>query len=89
MSAPAMSGDHSSLDFLRAVYRDAAMPLSTRMRAAIAALPFEAPKLAVTATLSGRDGFGAQLEAAIARSRGKVIEMHAVAASSAPLGASR
>lgn len=62
----------SSLEFLRAVYADAAQPIGRRMRAAIAALPFEHPKLAVTATINA-EGFGARLEAARDRAA-KVID---------------
>jgi hypothetical protein len=49
------------LNFLKAVYMNADLPLSVRMRAAIAALPFEAPKLAVTALVSEQD-FASLLE---------------------------
>ena len=61
-------GEHS-LDFLQAVYRDPMQPLSVRMRAAIEALPFEAPKLSAVAvsSMSGAD-FAERLERAIARS---------------------
>jgi hypothetical protein len=54
----------TSLDFLQAVYLNNELPLSVRMRAAIAALPFEAPKLAVIANLSTKD-FADRLEAQI------------------------
>jgi hypothetical protein len=55
----------TSLDFLQKVYRSSRQPLSTRMRAAAIALPFESPKLTAT-TVSSMDGdhFAAMLERA-------------------------
>ena len=61
-----MNHQPNSLDFLRAVYLDESRPLSVRMRAAIAALPFETPKLAVTANIQS-EGLGALLEARLKR----------------------
>lgn len=66
---PAIGPAACSLEFLQAVYRDPGQPMTRRMRAAIAALPFEHPKLAVVASMHANEGFAAQLEAAIARSR--------------------
>jgi len=47
--------DGISLDLLRAVYRSNQLPLPTRLRAAIAALPHEVPRLAVTAQVTEND----------------------------------
>jgi hypothetical protein len=44
-----------ALNFLKAVYMDAKLPLSVRMRAAIELLPFTHPKLAVTALVNEQD----------------------------------
>ena len=47
----------TSLSFLQKIYRSPRQPIVRRMRAAALALPFESPKLAVTAVL----GDGSQL----------------------------
>jgi hypothetical protein len=57
--------------FLQAIYRSPYEPISRRLRAAIAALPFEHPKLAVVARIGGNVGFGEQLEAAMRRVHGQ------------------
>ena len=50
-----LSANALRLDGLQAVYRNPRLPLQMRIRAMIAALPFETPKLAVTATVSEQD----------------------------------
>ena len=75
-------GNGDSLDLLQVVYRNTAEPIGRRMRAAIAALFHERPKLAVTANLNG-EAFGDALERAIKRS-GKVIEAQAIRAVETP-----
>jgi hypothetical protein len=44
--------DGMSIDLLRAVYRNPSIPLPVRIRCAVAALPHEVPRLAVTAMVS-------------------------------------
>jgi hypothetical protein len=57
----------TSLAYLQSVYRDPRLPIGTRLRAAIAALPFELPRLSVIANISNAN-LGERLERAIARS---------------------
>ena len=59
----------NALDYLQDVYRGRRQAEPWRMRAAIAALQFESPKLSATAVMSSED-FGDRLERAILRSLG-------------------
>src|SRR5262245_14169639 len=61
-----VGSDAKAHDILVAIYRNPKMPLHTRMRAAIAAIPYESPKLAVTAVMTGKD-FASILEARMRR----------------------
>jgi hypothetical protein len=62
----------SALDYVQDVYRGRRAADPWRMRAAMAALPFESPKLAVSAIMSN-ENFAAMLDKAIAAS-GKVLK---------------
>jgi hypothetical protein len=68
----------NALDYLQDVYRGRRQAEPWRMRAAIAALQFESPKLSATAVLTSED-FADRLERAIARS-GMAPKVSAVAA---------
>jgi hypothetical protein len=57
----------TSLEYLRSVYRNPMQPTGIRLRAAIACLPFEHPRLSVIANISNAN-LGDRLERAIARS---------------------
>jgi len=58
----------TSLDVARAIYQNPSMPINTRLRAAIAAMQFEHPKLGVNVVVDGKD-WADRLDAAIERSR--------------------
>jgi hypothetical protein len=58
----------NSLEFLQAIYRDPRQPMLRRIKCAISALPFECPKLSVTAQVEANGDFFERLERAIARS---------------------
>ena len=81
-------GEGGALDLLQEVYRNPEVPLSVRMRAAMAALPFEVPKLAVTTNAPWTDSLADALDRALQRS-GKAHELkmieHQPAPSPAPI----
>jgi hypothetical protein len=74
-----LSPNATSLELLQAVYRNPSIDLHVRMRAAMASLPFEHPKLAVTAVVNEQN-FAEVLERRLKR----IAELEAT-----PLNASK
>jgi hypothetical protein len=68
----AVTPDATPLEFLEQVYRSSAQRMARRMKAAIEAMEYVHPRLAVTAQING-DGFAEALEKAIKRSRGELV----------------
>jgi hypothetical protein len=63
------TGKSGALGYLQELYNDVRQPDWVRMKAAVEALPYEQPRIAVTAIVEGRD-FAALLDRAIERSNG-------------------
>jgi hypothetical protein len=64
----------TSLDLLRAIYRNPSLPLSTRKSAAAIAIQFEHPKLGVSVNLPWNEDFADRLTRAVERSS-RVMKM--------------
>jgi hypothetical protein len=64
----AVDPDLDALRYLQLVYRGQVQAEGPRMRAAMACLPFETPKLSVVASIHDPQGFADRLERAIERS---------------------
>jgi hypothetical protein len=78
--------DLDALTYLQMVYRGQIQAEGPRMRAAMACLPFEVPKLSVVASINDPAGFAERLERAIERSgvRPLMIEHRAIEHQSTP-----
>jgi hypothetical protein len=68
-----------ALGYLQGIYRDPLQPEGVRMRAAALALPYESPKLAMTAVVHDEHSFALALDRAIRSREGKVLELSAEA----------
>ena len=67
-AAVRLEPNENSLDLMRKVYHNNSLPLHTRIRCGMAALPHEVPKLGVTVNVNDDGSFAAQLQRAIDRS---------------------
>lgn len=63
-----LTGNSPSFAFLQAIVKDDTQPIGRRIRCAIAAVPYEVPKVAVSSGGTNKD-FADRLEGTIARSR--------------------
>jgi hypothetical protein len=63
------TNNSGALGYLQELYNDVRQSTPVRMKAAIEALPYEQPRLAVTAIVQGQD-FGKLLDRAIERANG-------------------
>lgn len=61
-----LTGDSPSFAFLQAIVKDDTQPIGRRMRAAIASIPYEVPKVAVSSGGTNKD-FAERLEGTIRR----------------------
>jgi hypothetical protein len=62
-----------ALEYLQTLYKNPLLPLPVRMRAAMAALPHESPRLSAVANIDVAD-FSEKLEETITRTRVALIE---------------
>jgi hypothetical protein len=69
--------EFDALGYLQAVYQGKIIAESQRMKAAIEALPFEKPKLSMTATIDGRKFAQEMKEIARRRGRSNVLDAKA------------
>jgi hypothetical protein len=68
-----------SLDLLQAIYRDVAVPMPTRMRAAALAIAYERPKLSVSVSVNHK-GMADAIDAARAKYEATKAEQSALVA---------
>jgi hypothetical protein len=69
----AVNANGDSYEYLVAVRRSPAVPLTTKVRVARELLQYERPKLGITTQINLQGDFAAMLDRAIARSEGKKV----------------
>jgi hypothetical protein len=76
LQAAPIAAPVSALAYLQSIYCNPSEPEGRRLRAAVAALPFESPKLSAT-TIINKEDFADLLERSIERS-GKTVEVRQI-----------